>query len=133
MKHFAKRVNSSNYFCKVKILQYQLFMFSALWNKYHEFFKYRSNFRSSHWRWSMRKAVLKAFATLTRKHVLESYFNKIANLKVSNLIKKRLWHRCFPVNIAKFLRKPILKNICERHSQTPHVCVFFFTEQTCLI
>ena len=45
--------------------------------------------------------------------MLESYFNKIANLKVSNFIKKRLWHRCFPVNIAKFLRKPILKNICE--------------------
>ena len=31
-----------------------------------------------------------------------------------NFIRKRLQHRCFPVNIAKFLRKPILKNICER-------------------
>ena len=28
--------------------------------------------------------------------------------------KKRLQHRCFPVNIAKFLRTTILKNICER-------------------
>ena len=27
--------------------------------------------------------------------------------------KKRLQHRCFPVNIAKFLRIPILKNIKE--------------------
>ena len=26
--------------------------------------------------------------------------------------KKRLQHRCFPVNIAKFLRTRILKNIC---------------------
>ena len=26
----------------------------------------------------------------------------------------RLQHRCFPVNIAKFLRTAILKNICER-------------------
>ena len=26
----------------------------------------------------------------------------------------RLQHRCFPINIVKFLRKPILKNICER-------------------
>ena len=25
-------------------------------------------------------------------------------------IKKRLWHRCFPVNFAKFLRKPFLQN-----------------------
>ena len=23
-------------------------------------------------------------------------------------------HRCFPVNVAKFLRIPILENICER-------------------
>ena len=28
--------------------------------------------------------------------------------------KKRLQDRCFPVNIVKFLRKPILKNICEQ-------------------
>ena len=28
--------------------------------------------------------------------------------------KKRLQHRSFPVNIAKFLRTPILKKICER-------------------
>ena len=27
-----------------------------------------------------------------------------------NVIKKRLWHRCFPVNFAKFLRKPFLQN-----------------------
>ena len=25
-------------------------------------------------------------------------------------LKKRLWHRCFPVNFAKFLRTPILQN-----------------------
>ena len=29
-------------------------------------------------------------------------------------MKKWLQHRYFPVNIAKFLRTPILKNICER-------------------
>ena len=27
---------------------------------------------------------------------------------------KRLQHRCFPVDFAKFLRTPIVKNICER-------------------
>ena len=31
-------------------------------------------------------------------------FNKIAVLKACNFIKKKLQHRCFPVNIAKFLR-----------------------------
>ena len=34
--------------------------------------------------------------------------------KARNFIKIRLQHRCFPVNFAKFLRTPILKNICER-------------------
>ena len=28
--------------------------------------------------------------------------------RVSFLLKKRLWHRCFPVNFAKFLRVPSL-------------------------
>ena len=31
-----------------------------------------------------------------------------------HIIEKRLQHRCFPVNIAKFLRTPIFKNICKR-------------------
>ena len=30
--------------------------------------------------------------------------------KVSLLLKKRLWHRCFPVNFVKFLRTPFLQN-----------------------
>ena len=28
----------------------------------------------------------------------------------ATLLKKRLWRRCFPVNFAKFLRTPFLKN-----------------------
>ena len=32
----------------------------------------------------------------------------------ATLLKKRLWHRCFPVNFAKFLRKPFLQNTSER-------------------
>ena len=44
--------------------------------------------------------------------VLES-LNKVAGLKACNLNKKRLQHRSFPVNIAKFLRTPILKDICK--------------------
>ena len=34
--------------------------------------------------------------------------------QVCNFIKKRLQRRCFPVNIGKLLRTPVLKNICER-------------------
>ena len=30
------------------------------------------------------------------------------DLRSATLLKKRLWHRCFPVNFAKFLRTPLL-------------------------
>ena len=46
--------------------------------------------------------------------MLKSIFNKVATLKDCYIIKKRLQHRCFPVNIAKFLRKSILKNSFKR-------------------
>ena len=43
-----------------------------------------------------------------------SLFNKVVDLQASSFIKKRLQHSYFPVNIAKILRTPILKNIYER-------------------
>ena len=46
--------------------------------------------------------------------MLESLFNKFAGLQTGNFITKRLEHRCFPVNLAKFLKTPILKDIFER-------------------
>ena len=46
---------------------------------------------------SVRKGVLRNFAKFTGKHLCQSLFlNKVAGL----------WHRCFPVNFAKFLRTP---------------------------
>ena len=35
--------------------------------------------------------------------MLESLFNKIADLQVCDFIKKRLQHSCFPVYIVEFL------------------------------
>ena len=46
--------------------------------------------------------------------VLESHFNKVAGFRVCSFIKKRVHRKCFPVKLAKFLRRSILKNICER-------------------
>ena len=46
--------------------------------------------------------------------MLESLFKKVAGLKACNFIKKRPEHRCFPVNIAKFLILLNSKNNCER-------------------
>ena len=51
------------------------------------------------------KGVLRNFAKLTGKNVCQSLvFNKLAGLRSATLLKKTLWHRCFPVNFVKFLR-----------------------------
>ena len=36
-----------------------------------------------------------------------SFLIKFAGLRPKTLLKKRPWHRCFPVSFAKFLRTPI--------------------------
>ena len=53
---------------------------------------------SSHQRCSVRKGVLRSFIKFTGKHMCHS-------LTPATLLKNRLWHRCFPVNFVKFLRK----------------------------
>ena len=58
-------------------------------------------FRSSHQRCSIKKGVLWNFV-------------KFIGLRPANLLKKRLWHRCFPVNFTKFLRTPFLQNTSGR-------------------
>ena len=66
--------------------------------------------RSSHWRCSVKKGVLKNFAKFTGKHLCQSLsFNKVAGLRSATLLKKRLWRRCFPVNFAKFLAFNFIK------------------------
>ena len=63
----------------------------------------------------MKKSVLKNFAIFTGKHLRWSFFfNKVTCPQACNFIKKRLPHSCCPLNIAKFLRTPILRNICGR-------------------
>ena len=57
----------------------------------------------------LRQDVLINLAKLTGKHLCQSlFFNKVADLRPATLLKKRLWHRCFPVNFVKFLRTPFL-------------------------
>ena len=53
------------------------------------------------------KGVLKNFAKFTRKHLCQGlFFNKVADLRPATLLKKRLWHRRFPVDFEKNLRTP---------------------------
>ena len=56
-----------------------------------------------------KKGVLRNFAKITGKHLCPSvFFNKVAGLRPASFLKKRLWHRCFPVNFVNFLRTPFL-------------------------
>ena len=53
------------------------------------------------------EGVLKNFAKFTGKHLSQRFFfSKVADLRSPSLLKKRPWHRCFPVNFVKFLRTP---------------------------
>ena len=71
--------------------------------------------RSIHRRCFVRKGVLRNFVKSTGKHLCQSlFFNKVAGLRPATLLKKRLWHRCFPLNFAKFLRTPFLQNTSGR-------------------
>ena len=52
------------------------------------------------------RSILKNFAIVTGKQLCWGLF-------LINFIQKTLQRRCFHVKIAKFLRPPIFKNICE--------------------
>ena len=41
-------------------------------------------------------------------------FSMKKGLRPATLLKKRLWPRCFPVNLAKYLRTPFLQNTSGR-------------------
>ena len=55
-----------------------------------------------------KKAVLRNFAKFTGKRLYQNPFvNKVAGLRPTTLLKKRLWQKWFPVNFIKFLRTPL--------------------------
>ena len=62
-------------------------------------------YRSSSLEVFCKKGVLRNFTEFTGKRLCQSLiFNKVAGLRPANLVKKRIQHRCSPVNFAKFLR-----------------------------
>ena len=69
------------------------------------------NFRSSRWICSVKKCVLKNFAISLGKQLCQSlFFNNVIGLRPATSSKKRLLHRCFSVNFAKFLRAPFVQD-----------------------
>ena len=73
----------------------------------------KTKHRSSHH--SVRKAILRNFAKFSVKHLyLSLFFNEVAALCRATLLKKRPWHKCFPVDSAKFLWTHFLQYISGR-------------------
>ena len=63
--------------------------------------------RSSHQWCFLKKVFLKNSQNSQENTSVSLFFNRTLNI---NVIKKRLWHRCFLVNFAKLLRTPFLQN-----------------------
>ena len=57
--------------------------------------------RSSRPEMFCKKGILRNLTKFTGKHLCQSLFFRLVTL-----LKKRLWHSCFPVNFVKFLRTP---------------------------
>ena len=53
-----------------------------------------------------KESVQKIFQNSQKTPVLSLFFNEVGGLRPATLLKKRLQHRRFPVNFAKFLRAP---------------------------
>ena len=71
--------------------------------------------RSTHRSCYIKKGVFKNFAKFTGKHLCQiHFFNKFAGVRPATLLIKSLWHRCSPINFAKFLRKFFLRNTFAR-------------------
>ena len=58
-----------------------------------------------------KKSVCKCFAKFAGNNLYRSlFFNKLANLGYNLIFKKRLQHKCLPMNLTKFVTIPIQKN-----------------------
>ena len=82
------------YMYECYIYLYFIYLFIYLLNKYIELNSVRKG------------AALRNSAKFTGKHLSQRrFFNRP---EACNFIKKRLWHRSFPVSFAKFLRTSFL-------------------------
>ena len=59
------------------------------------------------------------------------FFNKVAGLRPAILLIKRLRHRCFTVNFAKFLRAHFLQNASRRLLLNIPKCLLYYLTPSC--
>ena len=90
-----------------KAMAQEIRQISILYPKKSKEFYHHKKFRKSEKEVFCKKSVFKYFAIFTGKYLCWSLF-------LIKFIKKKHQHRCFSVNIARFLRASILQNICER-------------------
>ena len=74
--------------------------------------------RSSHQKCSVEKVFLEISQNSQENSCVRVLF-------MPTLFKKRLWHRCFPVNFAKYLRTPFLQNTSRRQRLSISLLYFF--------
>ena len=68
-----------------------------------------THYRSSRPEVFCKKGVLKNFKKFPGKYLCQGlFFYKVSSLGLAILLKKRLYHRCFPVNFVKFPTTPFL-------------------------
>ena len=73
----------------------------SMWNGY--------IFRALTGRFSAKKVFLEILQNSQGNNCAgDPFLIKVAGLRLATLLIKRLWHRCFPVNFAIFLRTPFL-------------------------
>ena len=119
--HLFHRVTQGNFLFQVQVAGFQppdtgkKYFTSAFQAFYTRTRSSYSKARSSHKRCHIRKGVLRNFVKFTGKHLCRSLFlNKVAGLSPATLIKRDSGHRCFPVNLTKFLRTTLLQNTSGR-------------------
>ena len=78
-----------------------------------------AKYTKNHWRYYIKKSVLKNFGKFIEKHLCWSLFhNKFVGLKLVTLFQKRLRLRCFSVNIVKNTYEQLLPKV-------PRIIIFF--------
>ena len=88
---------------EVHLEPFQTYMIEIFWRKQ------LTAFRSSHPEVFGKKGVLRNFTKFTGKHLCQNlFFNKVAGLSPATLFKKRLWHRCFPVEFCGISKNTFL-------------------------
>ena len=71
-------------------------------------------YRSNHRRCSVKKIFLEDSQNSQENICASLFFNKVNARRPATLLKKSLWHRCFPVNFTKFLKTPVLQSTSRR-------------------